>query len=359
MIRDTLVIIDDSELDLAILREIFKNLFRVECISNERQGLSYLRQHAEQVCGVILDICLERRGAGFTVLNKIQTDSVIASLPVIFITADAYEQDVQKSVEHGAVDFLVKPVNPHTVQERVCSVVRQAWPPRTTILDGKEQEQDAAGNGPEDAPAEQSPLEKTREQWADWTRRLSAFCRLRPGFRMEDYLRLGELTELLARRYGERFPQAGLSREDAVMIGMAAVFCDIGLLGLPDQTARPREDESGQDLSEYYQHVRLGYELLKDDKNPLLHCAAEIALWHHKNADGTGYPPQSAASDMPLSAQLTRAAMRVRHYLHYYRGCADRVERMIHALKKEAGVVIPVRIYEMICSEQETLEKVL
>ena len=257
------------------------------------------------------------------------------------------------------MDFLVKPVNPHTVQERVCSVVRQAWPPRATILDGKEPEDAPAGDSPADTPAEPSPLEKIREQWADWTRRLSAFCRLRPAFQMENYLQLGELTELLARYYAEQHPQAGLTREDAAIIGMAAVFCDIGLLGLPDQTAQLRQRGPGQDLSEYYQHVQLGYELLKDDKNPLLHCAAEIALWHHKNADGTGYPPQSAASDMPLSAQLTRAAMRVRHYLHYYRGCADRVERMLHALKKEAGAVITVEIYEMIRSEQETLEKVL
>ena len=31
MIRDTLLSVDDSELDLAILNEIFKGLFRVEC----------------------------------------------------------------------------------------------------------------------------------------------------------------------------------------------------------------------------------------------------------------------------------------------------------------------------------------
>lgn len=34
--RDTLLVIDDSELDLAILNEIFKHLFRVECSSDPR-----------------------------------------------------------------------------------------------------------------------------------------------------------------------------------------------------------------------------------------------------------------------------------------------------------------------------------
>ena len=62
MIRDTLLIIDDSELDRAILNEIFKNLFHVECVANATQGMQYLREHAEQVCAVLLDLCLERRG---------------------------------------------------------------------------------------------------------------------------------------------------------------------------------------------------------------------------------------------------------------------------------------------------------
>ena len=36
MIRDTLLVIDDSPLDLAILREIFRSLFQVECFEESR-----------------------------------------------------------------------------------------------------------------------------------------------------------------------------------------------------------------------------------------------------------------------------------------------------------------------------------
>ena len=59
MIRDTLIIIDDSELDLAILNEIFKGLFQVECFSEARRGLTYLHHNSQRVCAVLLDICLE------------------------------------------------------------------------------------------------------------------------------------------------------------------------------------------------------------------------------------------------------------------------------------------------------------
>ena len=142
MIRDTLLIIDDSELDRAILNEIFKNLFHVECVANATQGMQYLREHAEQVCAVLLDLCLERRGAGFDVLHTIQDDPVSSNLPVVLITADAHEKDVRSGVERGAVDFLAKPVDPHTVQKRVCQMVRATWPPMTTILDQMDKSKD-------------------------------------------------------------------------------------------------------------------------------------------------------------------------------------------------------------------------
>lgn len=138
--RDTLLVIDDSELDLAILNEIFKHLFRVECSSDPRRALSFLRKNHQRVCAILLDICLERRGAGFTVLHQLQGHLDTAGVPVILITTDANEKDVRASVEGGAVDFLVKPVDPHTVQERVCAVVQASWPSEPTILDHPEEE---------------------------------------------------------------------------------------------------------------------------------------------------------------------------------------------------------------------------
>ena len=174
MIRDTLLIIDDSELDRAILNEIFKNLFHVECVANAAQGMQYLREHAEQVCAVLLDLCLERRGAGFDVLHTIQDDPVSSNLPVVLITADAHEKDVRSGVERGAVDFLAKPVDPHAVQKRVCQMVRATWPPMTTILDQMDKSKDK--NTPDAAESPAVPL-TPGELWEKWVRKLEAFCR--------------------------------------------------------------------------------------------------------------------------------------------------------------------------------------
>ena len=365
MIRDTLLIIDDSELDLAILNEIFKGLFRVECVAESRRGLTYLHHNMERVCAVLLDICLERRGAGFTVLHQLQGNPDTASLPVILITTDANEKDVRASVERGAVDFLVKPVDPHTVQERVCSIVRAAWPPKSTILDHKPEPE--AQKAPEPAPdlvqifPQGLPLAAAQLLCRDWADKLGAFYRLRPSLDMDAHRQLGGITTLLAQCYTERFPEQGPTQEEAELIGLAATFCDIGLLGIPDHILEEGEDQDGPDAQLYYQHTQLGYDLFRQlgEDLPLFQYAAEIALWHHKNADGSGYPTDAGAGDVPLCAQLTRAALRLQRYLHYYRGCADGTERVLRTLKGEVGTVISPEIYQAVELAGDRLQAVL
>lgn len=348
MIRDTLLVIDDSQLDLAILNEIFKSLFRVECAADARRGLSYLHRNHQRVCAVLLDICLERRGEGFTVLHQIQGNQDTTHIPVILITTDANEKDVRASVERGAVDFLVKPVDPRTVQERVCGVVRGAWPPQSTILDRRGE----PGGGQEPSEGQ----DRERDRWQIWLEKLEVLCRLRPVIDVAACRQVGAITQRLAECWARRNPEEGLTQEQARWIGIAAMFCDVGLLGIPDSVAEAGEDQTGPEGQLYYQHTRLGETLFQGEKGePLARYAGEIARWHHKNADGSGYPPEGDGNVVPLSARLTRAALRLQHYLRYYQGCADGWERTVRALRSESGIILDPEVFRMIEEAGEKL----
>lgn len=367
MIRDTLLIIDDSELDLAILNEIFKNLFHVECVSDARRGLTFLHHNQDRICAILLDICLERRGAGFTVLHQLQTNPSTAPLPVILITTDANEKDVRASVERGAVDFLVKPVDPHTVQDRVCDVVRSAWPPQSTILDHEPEPQPDIQ--PEPQPDEGAPQPfpqglnagQAQALCQVWNQTLEAFCALRPALNAQAHQQLSAITILLAQCYQKQNPDGGLSQEDAALIGLAAGFCDVGLLAIPDQVAEEGEEQDGPDAQIYYQHTQLGqtFFLQGGSSLPLFRYAAEIALWHHKNADGSGYPLEEGGESVPLSARLTRTALRMQRYLHYYQGCSDRYERMLRTLKGEVGTILFPEMYQLVEQGDDSLRAAL
>lgn len=364
MIRDTLLIIDDCELDLIIMNEIFKDLFCVECVSNAKEGLLFLKQNGERVCGILLDIYLERPREGFHVLYRLQTDPLTSDFPVVFITSDANEKTVRDSVKLGAVDFLAKPVNPHMARERVCRLIREAWPPNSTILDdmskpllekGKEIFVQKDGEEPNQPPSE---LQKDQDLFELWYGKLQDFCRMKDGMNIEEHRQLGVITAILAKRYALLYPHLGVTQEDAKLIGLASVFCDIGLLAIPDSVIAEWEHQKGMETSMYYLHTKLGYELftIEDNQSSLFRYAAEIALWHHKNIDGSGYPSEDKDITIPISAQLTRAALRIQHYLYYYRGYPDCIERLLRALKNEAGVIFGYDLYEIIVFESKSFQ---
>ena len=347
MTRDTLLVIDDSPLDLAILREIFKQLFHVECFEESRPALAYIHRNPDRVCAVLLDICLGRRGAGFLVLQQLQVARETCDLPVILITSDAQEEHVLNAVEKGAADFLVKPVDPLTVQERVCSVVRRAWPAGATVLDFPAALSDVQ------APVQQ---EESLPEADRWDRLLELFFQSRPHMPLAKYRLLGHITTALAAGYQKTHPT--LSQEDVRLIGRAAVFCDVGLLGLPDQIIEQGEDQGGSGQELYFQHTALGHALFTTgpgSAQPLSRYAAEIAYWHHKNYDGSGYPSQLPSGPIPISAQLVRTAMRCMGYMDYFHGYPDWLDRMLRALAGDVGQVIGADLYAAAQSARDTL----
>lgn len=349
MNRDTLLVIDDSPLDLAILREIFKQLFQVECFEESRPALAYIHRNPQRVCAVLLDICLGKRGAGFQVLQQLQAAQETADLPVILVTADAREEYVLHGVNKGAVDFLVKPVDPLTVQERVCAAVRSAWPAGTTILDGPESP--AASADQPDAPGASLAEEH-------WDRLLELFFQARPGLSSTKYHALGRITRALALGLRKALPACGLSPEEAQLIGRAAVFCDVGLLGVPDSVIEQGQDQGGSGQEIYLRHTALGHALFTTgpgSAQPLARLAAEIAYWHHKNFDGSGYPAEQAPNPLPLSAQLTRTAIRCMGYLDYFHGYPDRLDRTLRSLAADVGRFISPDMYEAAQAAREEL----
>lgn len=112
MTWDTLLVIDDALLDLAILNKNFNCLFQVECFEESRPAMSYVRRNSQRICAVLLDVCLGRHRAGFQVLQQLQAAPETAAIPVILITADSRKEYVLNSMEKGAVEFLSKPVTP-------------------------------------------------------------------------------------------------------------------------------------------------------------------------------------------------------------------------------------------------------
>jgi DNA-binding response OmpR family regulator len=82
---------------------------------------------AERPDLVLLDIMMPGV-PGLEVLRRWRADSATAALPVIMLTAKAQGNDVERGVELGADDYVVKPFSPRELARRVTALLGSRQP---------------------------------------------------------------------------------------------------------------------------------------------------------------------------------------------------------------------------------------
>lgn len=98
----------------------------------------------------------------------------------------------------------------------------------------------------------------------------------------------------------------GLPQEELETLRLAAIMHDIGKIGVSDQVLRKpgRLDEA--EFSEMSLHPEVGVEII--EHLPQLARVVPGVLHHHEQYDGTGYPHQRQAEEIPLHARIIAVA---------------------------------------------------
>jgi putative nucleotidyltransferase with HDIG domain len=115
----------------------------------------------------------------------------------------------------------------------------------------------------------------------------------------EHSLRVGELSLLLAKALG-------CSVVDQQMIYLGGALHDIGKLAIEGSILRKPGDLSSSDLDCLREHPQLGHDLLRCFES--LSHVLPIALSHHEQPDGGGYPLGLELDQIPWSARLVSVA---------------------------------------------------
>jgi chemotaxis family two-component system response regulator Rcp1 len=109
-----IVVIDDNEDDVLLLREALEGLVGVELIASEpdgEAGLNYLddclrRQALPDL--VLLDLNLPGRN-GIEILRSLKANPSLKTIPVVLLSTSNLESDIQRALTHGAESYLSKP----------------------------------------------------------------------------------------------------------------------------------------------------------------------------------------------------------------------------------------------------------
>jgi HD-GYP domain-containing protein (c-di-GMP phosphodiesterase class II) len=79
---------------------------------------------------------------------------------------------------------------------------------------------------------------------------------------------------------------------------------DIGKIGIPDAILNKPTKLEDNEWEVMKQHTIIGYKILSTVDNPLFKMASNIALYHHENWDGSGYPKGLKGEEIPLEARI-------------------------------------------------------
>ncbi|MGN0424189.1 MAG: EAL domain-containing protein [Acetatifactor sp.] len=123
MRRRQVLIVEDNELNLAMLEEILQGEYEILKAVDGLDGLAVLQQNKESIALILLDIMMPVMN-GYDFLDAVRSDSEFANIPIIVMTQADSEEDEIGALEHGATDFIPKPYRAKVIRHRVASLIK-------------------------------------------------------------------------------------------------------------------------------------------------------------------------------------------------------------------------------------------
>ncbi len=118
-----ILIVEDNELNRAMLCEILADDYQVLEAENGQVALDVLQQCKDSVALILLDVMMPVMD-GYAFLDRIRADAELSLIPVIVMTQSDGEEDEVAALVHGATDFVPKPYRPQVLLHRVASLIR-------------------------------------------------------------------------------------------------------------------------------------------------------------------------------------------------------------------------------------------
>ena len=294
---DTLLIVDDDEMNRAILENIFSPFYDIEQRENGRVGLEAALSLRDRLCAVLLDVVMPEMN-GIQVLRVLAEDGFLGQIPVFLITAEASGDTMREAYQLGVMDVISKPVIPYMVERRANSVV-ELFRARKRL-----------GNVVE---RQQSALLRQAEQIIGLSRgmieSLSTAIEFRNGESGEHVRRIHDITKYMLEHteLGN-----GLSPEDIDAIALAAIMHDVGKIAIPDAILNKPGRLTAEEFEIMKTHTVQGARLL--ERIPQMRelgayrYACDIARHHHERWDGRGYPDGLKGDEISVWAQIVSLA---------------------------------------------------
>lgn len=294
---NTLLIVDDDEINREILENIFRPYYRIRQAEDGEAGLAAILEAPGELCAVLMDVVMPKMD-GIRAMRRLREEGLTEKLPVFLITAEASSSVMREGYELGVMDVISKPVIPYVVLRRVQSVIElfQARRRLTGVVES--QQADLLAQAQKIIELNQGMIEA-----------LSTAIEFRSEESGDHVQRIQHITRYLLTRteLGQ-----GLSPEEIDSIALAAVMHDVGKIAVPDAILNKPGRLTPEEFEVMKTHTVQGERLLERipqlRESGIYRYACDIARHHHERWDGRGYPDGLKGDEISIWAQVVSLA---------------------------------------------------
>lgn len=121
--KPRILIVDDSEFNRAILKEILQENYEIIEADDGKEALLKIDEYGMEISLVLLDIIMPEKD-GFEVLKYMEEESLISDIPVIMISSEDSANYIRRAYEMGVSDYINRPFDASIVYQRVSNIVK-------------------------------------------------------------------------------------------------------------------------------------------------------------------------------------------------------------------------------------------
>lgn len=292
-IRKNILIVDDSEINRALLSDMLSSEYEILEAENGMEAAAILHNQEQDIGLMLLDIVMPVMD-GFETLEMMNKNGWIKSIPVIMISAESMPTYVDRAYDLGVQDYISRPFDERIVRRRVVN---------TLLLFAKQKELSYM------VTEQMIEKESDNKLLIDV---LSNIVEFRNGESGLHVLHIRVLTELFLKWLMEKTDKYDISKKNIPLICNASALHDIGKIAISGKILNKPGRLTDEEFKIMQTHTIEGAKLLQGmpmhEKEPLVQLAYQICRWHHERYDGRGYPDGLKGEEIPIAAQVVALA---------------------------------------------------
>lgn len=289
---NTILIVDDIEINRMLLAEIFKSDYDIVEASSGKQALEIINGDSS-ICAVLLDLMMPDIN-GLNVLEDMNRSGKIESTPVFLITAEDSEKMLLEGYHLGAIDVITKPFMSHFLKCRIDSVV-ELYEHRNEL---------------EHIVAKQ--VQRLNQMNQSMIETLATVIEFRDAESGEHVRRMCNFTRILMQEVSDIYPEYHLPQVEIDKIVNSSVLHDVGKISISDSILNKPGRLTDEEFEIMKQHTTKGCEILKRMPHimdeDIYEYSYDICRHHHERWDGRGYPDGLKGDEISIWSQAVSVA---------------------------------------------------